>query len=70
MEPQTPIAEPDGRPSASEALTAVLDEINDDAFLATSIVIRILASGEVPYRVYRQDGGEYEGGVAYVPPGT
>lgn len=63
----TPIAEADGRPSATTAMRAVIQDLATDDFLATSVVIRILATGEVPYRVYRQDGGDYEGGVATVP---
>jgi hypothetical protein len=53
------------RPTPFEAIKAVVADMNVGNMRADRIVIRILASGEVPYRVYPADPTqEYEGGVA------
>lgn len=50
-----------------EALALVYEQLEDPPFEVDRIIIRLLATGEVPWRAYERDGIEYEGGVASQP---
>lgn len=54
------------RPTAVNALRAVLQSDWPDELQAERINIQVLESGEVAYRLHPAGGGEYVGGVTTV----
>jgi len=56
----------EGTPTVPEALRALLQEEWDDETDFDRLSIRVRRTGEVAYRLYPRDGGEYEGGVCVV----
>jgi hypothetical protein len=50
-------------PFVSDALAAIQHDQDIDSVEADRVSIRLLASGQVTYRVYPADGSEYVGGV-------
>jgi hypothetical protein len=55
-----------GVPTVNAALRAVAQDHDADDVEADRITIRLLASGEVAYRIHPRDGDFYHGGVVSV----
>lgn len=54
------------KPTVAKALHAVSQEADVGKLDASRITIRLLASGQVTYRIHPSDGDFYVGGVAEV----